>query len=125
MMVRVNLTEVLVLGHKILDFKVLWMSAVEQKIVVFVDYEKNLIVSSLRCLFLEKTEKLDECELFFSKFKLQGNVEVFPAKINEVRIPKKETPIAENSQNPENSVNQENSENSDNVEKKEDRISQI
>lgn len=52
--------------------------------ILMIDYQKNLIVQSIKCLFLDKLDKMNECELFFSRFQLVGNVEPFPFKIGSV-----------------------------------------
>ena len=57
--------------------------------VIMIDYERNLIVQSIKCLFLDQIDRVNECEMFFGKFQLVGNVEPVPFKIGSVNsVPK-------------------------------------
>jgi DNA mismatch repair protein MutH len=43
-MVRVDQYEVITLAQKEMSSKILWMTSTEQKMILLIDYEKNLIV---------------------------------------------------------------------------------
>ena len=83
-MVRVDPHEVVTLAQKELEKNILWMTSTEQKMLLLIDYEKNLTVTSIKCLFLDVPERISECALFFGPFKLIGNVEPFVSVIGSV-----------------------------------------